>query len=52
MCVLTLWNHVILYSLGLARMLHSKYTSSFSLMVSGLSSLPNCSVTSGGSANI
>jgi hypothetical protein len=50
--ILTLCNHVILYFLGLARMLHSKYTSSFSLMVSGLSLLPNWSVTCGGSVNV
>ena len=49
--ILTSWNQVILCCLGLALMLHSKYTSSPSLMSSGLSVLPRWSTTCGGSGS-
>ncbi|KAE8752475.1 hypothetical protein FOCC_FOCC000597 [Frankliniella occidentalis] len=42
------WNQARRYALGLARMLHSKYTSSPSLMSLGLRLAPMRSVTTGG----
>lgn len=48
---LTLWYHVIRCSRGLARTLHSKYTSSPSLMSWGFNVLPRDRVTNGLSGN-
>lgn len=45
---LTLWRQVILWCSGLARTLHSKYTSSPSFMFSAFKVLPRCSCTLGG----
>lgn len=47
--LLTSWYQVILCSLGLALILHSKYTSSPSLISSGLRVVPSFSCTWGGS---
>lgn len=45
--VLTLWYQRTFCTSGLALMWHSKYTSSSSLMFSGLRLLPICRVTTG-----
>lgn len=44
---LTSWYQAILYGLGLERIWHSKYTSSFSFMSSGFREEPIFNVTTG-----